>query len=183
MTCSPSWTPSRPWRGRAAGRDRSGRSGFCLFWPGRQRQRPWGCPRKPGVVTRTCVKQSRWTNGGGSTRSKRQRGYAATTQRRWAPPSPGLRSTIPAAGGTAVARRLQPGRRPPLRRSRRCPYRLLVRHPSLSSPIHRRLFLPEWWRCGQLGHVRRECSLMEVGQVIPVAGSPTPSRVRCTAFP
>ncbi|XP_056271048.1 uncharacterized protein LOC130194181 [Pseudoliparis swirei] len=31
------------------------------------------------------------------------------------------------------------------------------------------------WRCRQPGHIRRECPLMEVGQVIRVAGSPTPS--------
>ncbi|KAM9360126.1 uncharacterized protein ABDE67_000748 [Symphorus nematophorus] len=31
------------------------------------------------------------------------------------------------------------------------------------------------WRCGQPGHFRRECPLMEVGQVVRVAGPPTPS--------
>ncbi|XP_044042277.1 translation initiation factor IF-2-like [Siniperca chuatsi] len=33
----------------------------------------------------------------------------------------------------------------------------------------------ECWRCGRPGHCRRDCPLMEVGQVIRVAGSPTPS--------
>ncbi|KAM9717937.1 uncharacterized protein ACNS7B_021418 isoform 1-T1 [Menidia menidia] len=31
------------------------------------------------------------------------------------------------------------------------------------------------WRCGRPGHVRRECPLMEVGQVIRVVGPPAPS--------
>ncbi|XP_062418320.1 uncharacterized protein LOC134129059 [Pungitius pungitius] len=31
------------------------------------------------------------------------------------------------------------------------------------------------WRCGQPGHLRRDCPLMEVGQVIRVAGAPAPS--------
>ena len=31
------------------------------------------------------------------------------------------------------------------------------------------------WRCGQPGHVRRDCPLMEVGQVIRVVGPPAPS--------
>ena len=31
------------------------------------------------------------------------------------------------------------------------------------------------WRCGQPGHVRRDCPLMEVGQTIRVAGPPAPS--------
>ncbi|XP_061582743.1 zinc finger protein 213-like [Cololabis saira] len=31
------------------------------------------------------------------------------------------------------------------------------------------------WRCGQPGHIRRECPLMEVGQVIRVAGPPASS--------
>ncbi|KAK0144358.1 hypothetical protein N1851_017284 [Merluccius polli] len=33
----------------------------------------------------------------------------------------------------------------------------------------------ECWRCGQLGHFRGECPLMEVGQVIRVVGPPAPS--------
>ncbi|XP_034446667.1 uncharacterized protein LOC117764737 [Hippoglossus hippoglossus] len=33
----------------------------------------------------------------------------------------------------------------------------------------------ECWRCGQLGHFREACPLMEVGQVIRVAGPATPS--------
>ena len=32
---------------------------------------------------------------------------------------------------------------------------------------------PECWRCGQLGHFRHECPLMEVGQVVQVVGPPT----------
>ncbi|KAM9751628.1 uncharacterized protein ACNS7B_008424 [Menidia menidia] len=31
------------------------------------------------------------------------------------------------------------------------------------------------WRCGRPGHLRRECPLMEVGQVIRVVGPPAPS--------
>nr|XP_043887672.1 uncharacterized protein LOC122773229 [Solea senegalensis]XP_043891582.1 uncharacterized protein LOC122775615 [Solea senegalensis] len=31
------------------------------------------------------------------------------------------------------------------------------------------------WRCGQPGHIRAECPLMEVGQVVRVAGPPAPS--------
>ncbi|XP_069027698.1 uncharacterized protein [Embiotoca jacksoni] len=33
----------------------------------------------------------------------------------------------------------------------------------------------ECWRCGQPGHCRRECPLMEAGQMVRVAGPPTPS--------
>ncbi|XP_061772977.1 kit ligand a isoform X2 [Nerophis ophidion] len=33
---------------------------------------------------------------------------------------------------------------------------------------------PVCWGCGQPGHVRRECSLMEVGQVMRVGGAPAP---------
>ncbi|XP_064189940.1 uncharacterized protein LOC135253968 [Anguilla rostrata] len=32
---------------------------------------------------------------------------------------------------------------------------------------------PGCWRCGQPGHLRRECPLMEVGQVVRVVGPPT----------
>ncbi|XP_035285217.1 uncharacterized protein LOC118233567 [Anguilla anguilla] len=32
---------------------------------------------------------------------------------------------------------------------------------------------PGCWRCGQLGHLRRDCPLMEVGQVVRVVGPPT----------
>nr|XP_061838655.1 zinc finger protein 75D-like isoform X3 [Nerophis lumbriciformis] len=34
---------------------------------------------------------------------------------------------------------------------------------------------PVCWRCGRPGHVRRECSLMEVGQVLRVVGPPAPA--------
>lgn len=33
----------------------------------------------------------------------------------------------------------------------------------------------ECWRCGQPGHFHSECPHMEVGQVVQVAGPPTPS--------
>ncbi|XP_061910313.1 zinc finger and SCAN domain-containing protein 25-like isoform X2 [Entelurus aequoreus] len=33
---------------------------------------------------------------------------------------------------------------------------------------------PVCWGCGQPGHVRRECSMMEVGQVMRVVGPPAP---------
>ncbi|KAJ8333089.1 hypothetical protein SKAU_G00419850 [Synaphobranchus kaupii] len=32
---------------------------------------------------------------------------------------------------------------------------------------------PGCWRCGQPGHLRRDCPLMEVGQVVRVVGPPT----------
>nr|XP_061781366.1 uncharacterized protein LOC133572567 [Nerophis lumbriciformis] len=34
---------------------------------------------------------------------------------------------------------------------------------------------PVCWRCGRPGHVRRECSMMEVGQVMRVVGPPAPA--------
>ncbi|XP_061838526.1 zinc finger protein 213-like isoform X2 [Nerophis lumbriciformis] len=34
---------------------------------------------------------------------------------------------------------------------------------------------PVCWGCGQPGHVRRDCSLMEVGQVMRVVGPPAPA--------
>lgn len=48
------------------------------------------------------------------------------------------------------------------------------------------------WKCGQLGHLQRECPQMEVGEVFSVAGPPTNSLglrgtysvlVRCQAYP
>ncbi|XP_061755561.1 uncharacterized protein LOC133552366 [Nerophis ophidion] len=36
----------------------------------------------------------------------------------------------------------------------------------------------ECWGCGQPGHVRPECSLMEVGQVMRVVGDPAPASIR-----
>lgn len=34
---------------------------------------------------------------------------------------------------------------------------------------------PDYWKCGRPGHLRRDCPLMEVGQVFHVAGAPAPA--------
>ena len=81
------------------------------------------------------------------------------------------RKFLPRAAATAMAR--VPSANPPNPSPRwfsQAPGSMTVRPKPQGVP---QTSGPECWRCGQLGHWRRECPLMEVGQVVQVVGPPT----------